>query len=138
MTQSKKLTYIIAIFILILITGVFAFYKGDVSICNKYSICSYNLVFSYGKPVINFFSIILAFITPLVLASERFLKFWIEKILIFITIPALITIAVPVTCDGWICLTPGKEWVASVTALLFVGVMALAMLLDVLFFKKQK
>lgn len=129
MSPRKKLLLVLVVSVLILVSGVVASNSVQLGICNLYDTCTDNLVFAYGRPVVGLFLIIVPFLLVLCFFSKKTIQYWLPRILWTLPIPIILTFATDIQCGGFLGCIPTRDWVAEKSAILYVALFALLILI---------
>lgn len=127
MKAQRNLKIILIVAILVFISGIVGDNISELKICGLYTNCASDLIFSYGRPIINLFSVIVLFLTPLVLFGEKFIAYWLPRILWSVPLPIIFTFSTPIQCSGFLGCIPEREWVAWVSGLVWAVIIVFAM-----------
>ncbi len=129
MNVNKRYILLIVIFLTIFISGVVSDMSANMGICAIHTTCATNLIFKYGRPIIYLFSVIILFTTPLVLFSDRFVNYWIPRILWSLLLPIFITFISPTYCGGFLGCLFEREQIARAVGILWAGILAICMVI---------
>ena len=136
--KTKKIFRIFLILsIIIFLSGLVGVYSEELKICTENSLCANKMFYGYGRPVVQLFSIIVSFLIPLSLFSDRFISYWTPRILWSLPLPIIFTFTTPMHCSGFLGCIPSRGGMAVATGLLWVGILIVAMIVKSIAWKKQ-